>query len=153
MSKSQSSRWLRPETLTAVGIAAVAAAFLIPTIALKPISALLPAAMLAGMILLSLLLLTADQRAASAGDDAKPMTKSPKRVAGAFLLIFCYALATDLIGFYVSTAIAVPLIACLFGYRSIAGLAVATVIVVGAIYMIFDFGMAQEFPAGRLWEG
>jgi len=38
-----------------------------------------------------------------------------------------------------------------FGYRNPLGLAVATVIVVGTIWMIFDFGMSQDFPTGRLW--
>ena len=79
------------------------------------------------------------------------MTKSPKRVFGAFALIVAYALATDFIGFYVSTVVAVPLTAFLFGFRNPLGLALATVIVVGAIWLIFDFGMSQDFPAGRLW--
>jgi len=152
MSKSNSNRLFRPETLTALGVIATAAAFLIPTSYLKPISALLPGAMLIGMIALSLIQLVADQRASSAGEEPKPMTAAPKRVLGAFLLIVCYALATDFVGFYVSTAVAVPLVAYVFGYRSLPGLALATIIVVGAIYLIFDFGMAQTFPSGRLWQ-
>ena len=79
------------------------------------------------------------------------MTAAPKRVLGAFMLIACYALATDFIGFYVSTAVVIPLVAYVFGYRSLPGLALATCIVLGAIYLIFDFAMAQTFPVGRLW--
>lgn len=146
------NRLLRPETLTAVGIIVVAAAFLVPTFELRPISALLPAAMLIGLIGLSLILLLTDQRKASAGEDAVQMTKSPKRVAGAFLLILSYALGVDFIGFYLATAITIPLVAALFGYRSPIGLLVATAIVAGAIYLIFDFGMSQDFPAGRIWK-
>lgn len=144
-------RLLRPEKLTAIGIVVVAAGFLIPTFDLRAISALLPAAMLISLIVLSVALLVADQRKASRGEDPKAMTKSPKRVAGAFGLILGYALATDFIGFYVSTAITIPLVAFAFGYRNPYGLAVATVIVVGTIWAIFDFGMSQDFPAGRLW--
>ena len=151
MSGPSKHRLFRPETVTAIGIIVVAAAFMAPTLALKPISALLPGAMLIGMAALSLLLLISDQRAAGGGEEAKPMTAAPKRVLGAFMLIACYALATDFIGFYVSTAVVIPLVAYVFGYRSLPGLALATCIVVGAIYLIFDFAMAQTFPVGRLW--
>jgi hypothetical protein len=152
MSEYRNFRLLRPETLTALGIIAVATAFLIPTTTLRPISALLPAVMLGGLIVLSLLLLIADQRKAVAGDEAVSMTKSPKRVFGAFLLILGYAIATDMIGFYPSTVVIIPLVAWLFGYRNLLGLAVATLIVAGTIWLIFDFGMSQDFPIGRLWQ-
>ncbi|APX24900.1 MAG: tripartite tricarboxylate transporter TctB family protein [Rhodobacteraceae bacterium] len=146
-----SNRLSRPETLTALGIIVVAAGFLVPATALRPISALLPVAMLVGLIILSAILLMMDQRKAAAGTPAQPMTKSPARVVGAFALIVAYALATDFIGFYVSTVVAVPLTAFLFGFRNPLGLALATAIVVGTIWLIFDFGMSQDFPAGRLW--
>lgn len=152
MSKSHGNRLLRPESLTALGIILVAAAFLIPTFGMRAMSALLPAAMLVGLIVLSVLLFLSDQRKAGAGEAAKPMMDAPKRVAGAFLLIVAYALATDFIGFYVSTVVAVPLVAFLFGFRHPLGLAVATLIVGGSIWLIFDFGMSQEFPSGRLWK-
>ena len=151
MPESRNSRLTRPETLTAVGIILVAAGFLVPTYDLRAISALLPATMLIGLIVLSVLLLLADQRKASAGEDAAPMTKAPKRVIGAFLMIVSYALACDFVGFYVSTAVTIPLVAWVFGYRSPLGLLIATVIVVGTIWAIFDFGMSQDFPTGRLW--
>ncbi|CUH82236.1 tripartite tricarboxylate transporter TctB family protein [Tropicibacter naphthalenivorans] len=152
MTDRPKNRLLRPETLTALGIVAVAAGFLIPTSELPPISALLPAAMLIGLIALSVALLVMDQRKAAKGDAAAPMTQSPKRVLGAFGLILGYALATDFIGFYVSTAVTIPLVAFAFGYRNPLGLLIATVIVVGTIWAIFDFGMSQDFPTGRLWK-
>ncbi|MCA0964834.1 tripartite tricarboxylate transporter TctB family protein [Salipiger bermudensis] len=151
MPESRNSRLARPETLTAVGIIVVAAGFLVPTYDLRAISALLPAAMLIGLIVLSVFLLLADQRKASAGEDAAPMTTSPKRVIGAFLMIVSYALACDFVGFYISTVVTIPLVAWTFGYRSPVGLLIATVIVVGTIWAIFDFGMSQDFPTGRLW--
>ena len=151
MPESRKPRLTRPETMTALGIIVVAAGFLAPTYDLRAISALLPAAMLIGLILLAGALLIRDQRKASAGVDAPPMTQAPKRVIGAFLLIVCYALATDFIGFYVSTALTIPLVAWIFGYRNPLGLLIATVIVVGTIWAIFDFGMSQDFPTGRFW--
>lgn len=151
MPEPKKNRFLRPETLTAFGIILVASAFLIPTLELRTISALLPTAMLAGLIGLSLLLLVADQRAAGAGAPATKVAKSPKRVVGAFLLIAAYAVAVDLIGFYVSTAITIPLVASIFGFRNPFGLALATAIVVGTVWLVFDFGMSRDFPAGRIW--
>lgn len=145
------SRWLRPETLTAVGLVLIAAGFLLPASELRPISALLPASMLVGLIVLSIVLLIGDQRKASAGQNAEPVANSPKRVIGAFFLIVAYAIATDLFGFYPSTIVTIPLVAAIFGFRNPLGLLVATVIVVGAIYLIFSFAMAQDFPVGRLW--
>jgi hypothetical protein len=43
-------------------------------------------------------------------------------------------------------------VAWIFGYRNPLGLAVATLVVVGAIWLIFGLGMSQEFPAGRFWK-
>nr|WP_319483380.1 tripartite tricarboxylate transporter TctB family protein [uncultured Cohaesibacter sp.] len=151
MHNKSTHRFLRPETVTAFCIIVVAASFLIPTTELAPLSALLPAAMLVGLILLAIVMMISDQRKASAGEEAKPVVKSPKRVFGAFCLIALYCIAVDLIGFYPSTAISLPLVAYIFGYRDLRGLAIATVIVLVAIYLIFSVSMSQEFPIGLLW--
>jgi putative tricarboxylic transport membrane protein len=100
---------------------------------------------------LSVIMLISDQRKAAAGEAAQPMTKAPKRVLGAFLLVVVYTISVDFIGFYPSSAAVVPLVAYAFGYRDPKGLALATAIVIAAIYLIFSLAMAQEFPAGRLW--
>ncbi|WP_319518532.1 tripartite tricarboxylate transporter TctB family protein [uncultured Martelella sp.] len=152
MSDDRKNRLLRPETLTAIGLMVAAAAFLIPTAELRPISALLPAAMLIGLIVLAVLLLIGDQRRAARGEVAEPVTKSPRQVIGAFCLILAYMLGCDFLGFYPSTIVVIPLVAWIFGFRNPLGLLAATVIVVGAIWLVFDFGMSQDFPAGRLWQ-
>ena len=151
MSNSDTHRLLRAETLTAIGLFLAAAGLLFPTAELKPISALLPASMLIAMMVFAVILLIADQRKAAAGEAAEKVTKSPKRVLWAFFLIVVYALSVDFIGFYVSTAVSVPLVAYLFGYRKPLGLAVATAIMLGMIYLIFGLAMSQEFPTGSLW--
>ena len=145
------SRLLRAETLTAIGILLCAAGFLIPATDLPPLPALLPAAMLVGLIILSVLMLLADQRKASQGEEAERVLKAPKRVFGAFGLIIAYAVAVDLFGFYLSTAVSLPLVAYVFGYRNLPGLALATGIVLAAIYLIFSVSMSQDFPSGLLW--
>lgn len=151
MSKSGIHRLMRAETLTAVGLFLAAGGLLFPTAELKPISALLPAAMLISMMVLSVVLVIADQRKAAAGEAARPMMKAPKRVLWAFLLIVAYTVSVDSVGFYISTAVTIPLVAYAFGYRNPLGLALATIIVVGAIYLIFSLAMSQEFPVGQLW--
>lgn len=151
MPKPDTHRLMRAETLTAIGLSAAAAGLLFPTAELSPISALLPATMLIAMMVFSAVLLIADQRKAAAGEAAQRVTKAPKRVLLAFFLIVAYALAVDFVGFYISTAVAIPLVAYAFGYRDSLGLVIATLITLTAIYLIFGLAMSQEFPAGRLW--
>lgn len=151
MSKQDSNRLMRGETLTAIGLIIAAGGFLVPTAALSQVSALLPASMLISILVLSAVMLIADQRKAAAGEAAQPVMKAPKRVFWAFVLTVLYALSVDYVGFYVSTAISIPLIAYAFGYRNPLGLAIATFIVLGAIYLIFGVAMSQEFPVGKLW--
>ncbi len=107
--------------------------------------------MLIAMMVFSAVLLIADQRKAAAGEAAQRVTKAPKRVLLAFLLIVAYAVSVDFVGFYVSTAVAIPLVAYVFGYRNPLGLAIATVIMLSMIYLIFGVAMSQEFPAGHIW--
>jgi hypothetical protein len=151
MPKPDTHRLMRAETMTAIGLFFAATCFLFPTAELKPISALLPATMLTAILVFAGILLIADQRKAAAGEAAKPVTKAPKRVLWAFLLIVAYALAVDFVGFYISTAVSIPVVAYAFGYRNPLGLAIATLIMLSMIYLIFGFAMSQEFPAGRLW--
>lgn len=149
MSSSSWRRLSRPATLTALGTLGLASVFVSSTLTLPAISALLPGAMLATLALLAVLLLISDQRQARQGLVSEPISQSPKRVLVAFALILAYAFCVEGLGFYPSTAVAVPLIAFTFGYRQPRGLAIATVIVTGGIYLIFSYAMAQEFPLGH----
>lgn len=149
MSSSPWRRLWRPTTLSALGTLGLVAALVQPTQKLPAISALLPGAMLATLALLAVFLLVSDQRQAWQGQAAEAINQSPSRVLGAFALILAYALCVDGLGFYPSTAVAVPLIAFAFGYRQLRGLAIATLVVTGGIYLIFSYAMAQEFPLGH----
>lgn len=144
-------RFLRPESLTAAATFFVSAAFLIPAVQLSPISALLPVAMLGALMVLALAMLILDQRKAAQGVAAERVTRAPGRVVAAFAMIVLYSCAVELIGFYPSTAVAVPVAAYAFGYRHLPRLALATLIVLAAIYLIFGFAMSEQFPAGLLW--
>ncbi len=151
MSHSGNSRFSRPETITAIVIVLVALAFVVPTLSIRPLSALLPATMLTALVLLAGCLLAQDQRAAAAAEPAMVMSKYPRRVVWAFSLIVLYALAVDFVGFYPSTALSVPLVSFVFGYRNLKGLCFAAVVVLSVIYLIFGLAMSHEFPTGRLW--
>lgn len=151
MPKMGSHRFLRPESLTAIGIVLVSVGFLIPTLEMRPLSALLPASMLIALILLAVWMFISDQNSASPKNEPSEIANSHKRVFGAFVLIVLYALCVDFIGFYISTAVSIPLVTYLFGYRNPLGLAISTIIVLSVIYLIFGLAMSQEFPTGRLW--
>lgn len=151
MTDRPTHRVLRPESLTALATFVVAAGFLVPASELSPISALLPFAMLGALMALAIALLISDQRKAAANLPAEKMTQSPRRVLASFAAIAVYVVAVHFLGFYPSTILSVPLIAWAFGYRSLPGLALATAIVVGGIYLIFGLAMAQDFPPGILW--
>ncbi len=151
MFRFDKQRLLRAETLSAATVLVAAIGLLFPATQLRPLSALLPVAMLLLLILLSIVLLVIDQRKAAAGEAANPVTEKPKRVFGALCLVALYVVLVELIGFYISTALAVPTVAYVFGYRNRIGLATASVIVLMAIYLIFDFALSQDFPVGLLW--
>lgn len=149
MTQRNPHRLLRAETLLGIGLFITAAWFLVPALSMTAMSALLPAAMLVALMLFALIAIVKDQRHASASLPYQRVFKAPGRVSGAFVLVTLHAVCVDLLGFYVSTAIFVPLVAWLFGYRSSRGLAIATVIVLIAVALIFSFAMSQEFPRGR----
>lgn len=151
MTRSFFDRLRRPETLTAMGLIAGSAALLTLTPELPALSALLPIAMLLSLMVLAGVLLVKDQLSASRGQTAKPMTESPHRVLGALIGIVVYMVCVEYLGFYLSTAVSVPALAYAFGYRNGPGLVLATLIVVGSIYGIFDWVMGQSFPIGQLW--
>jgi putative tricarboxylic transport membrane protein len=135
-----------------MGIFLVAAGFMIPALGLPVQSALLPIAMLVAIMILAIAMFAVDRRRAARGEIPKPVVRAPRRVAGAFALIAVYIAAVDLVGFYPSTALSVPLVAWIFGYRNVPRLAFGTAVTLGAIYLIFSLAMSQDFPGGRLWE-
>lgn len=120
-------------------------ALLLNAMGLPTMSALLPVTMLMCLIgLAAALVVTQYLRRESLPKDLG-MGDLP-RVFGAFAALILYVLAVQYIGFYTSTIFMIPLVAWSFGYRSLRGLALATAIFVGAIYIIFSIFMGQRFP-------
>ena len=109
----------------------------------KPESALLPLTMIISLILLSILLIISDQ---SSADGAKSTITIAS--GNAYLVMVGFVISVDLVGFYPTLVIGLPLIAYLFGYKNLRMLAVATAIVSLTIYGLFDFIMMKDFPLG-----
>lgn len=137
------NRLLRP--LTAVCIVLIGACVYLSAEAwgFKPESALLPLTMIISLILLSILLIISDQ---SSADGAKSTITLGS--GNAYLVMVGFVISVDLVGFYPTLVIGLPLIAYLFGYKNLRMLAVATAIVSLTIYGLFDFIMMKDFPLG-----
>jgi len=135
---------LVPELAFAALIFAGCGWLLLHALDLPAMSALLPVAMLV------LLMVLAAIRAATVlmrGTGPTGLSiDHPLRAAGGFAVLILYAFAVQLLGFYTSTIVMLPLVAWIFGYRNPRGLALATVLFVGGIYIIFSLLMGQRFP-------
>ncbi|PVA07519.1 tripartite tricarboxylate transporter TctB family protein [Thalassorhabdomicrobium marinisediminis] len=129
----------------AVSIIAGSLALLGNAISLPTMSALLPVTMLVCLIILAATLIATQYlRRESLPEDLE--IGQPWRVLGAFAALMLYVLAVQYIGFYTSTIMMIPIVAWSFGYRSLRGLALATAIFIGGIYLIFSIFMGQRFP-------
>ena len=128
------------------------AAFLVPALDLTGNASLLPVAMLITMMVLSVFLVLSDiKKALNNKEPYKPSLQSPSRVFGALLSVFLFVTCVAFFGFYLTTAIFVPVAAYLFGCRSLKILLISDAVVVAGIYLIFGMAMAKSFPMGSIW--
>ncbi|WP_413206121.1 tripartite tricarboxylate transporter TctB family protein [Rhodospirillum sp. A1_3_36] len=151
MSNHAKRRVLGADGFTALGLIAGAVLLAIKASELSTMAGLLPLAMLVMLIGLGALLVIMDARKNARGEDPSRLTETPGRALGAFALIILYCLAVDVIGFYLATLIAVPVIAWVFGYRDKFRLALGTAIFIGLLFGIFSLIMNQDFPVGILF--
>lgn len=142
---------MRPMTLTSAALIVIVLALLKPALDLGAAASMLPVAMLASLVMLSIFAIIGDQKKACEESKTEPLLSSPKRVYSALFSVFLFIVSVHLFGFYPSTALFVPTIAYVFGCRDARALAIATVIVTGLIYAVFSFAMAKEFPVGIVW--
>lgn len=113
---------------------------------------MLPVAMLVAMMVLSVLLVLSELKKSRTGQAAaNSKVDSPSRVIGALAAIFLYMVAVNVLGFYVSTPVFLPVCAYFFGCRSIKVLLAADIIIVTLIYLVFDVLMSKGFPTGFIW--
>lgn len=145
MTNQTGSRILQPDNIAGVVLIAACAWLLTKVTDMPEMSALLPIAMLSTMIALSVLMILRNLIRAEA-IAVKPVFSSLSRFLLVVVCVGFYVLAVATIGFYTSTLIMLPAVAWLFGYRSIKGIALATLIFVGGIALIFLVLMNQSLP-------
>lgn len=146
MTIQKSGNRLKAEISFAAFIAFGCAALMPMAFDLPTMSALLPLAMLALLIVLGMTIaITMYLRRGSLSGTLD--IGHPLGVFATFGAIIGYSLAVQYLGFYTSTVIMIPLVAWVAGYRKPAGLALTTVLFTGMIYLIFSFLMGQRFPS------
>jgi hypothetical protein len=145
MTNQTGSPILQPDNIAGVVLIAVCVWLLTKVIDMPEMSALLPMAMLGAIIVLSALMILRNIFKAKA-TAIKPVFTSLPRFLLVVSSVGLYVLAVANIGFYTSTLIMLPTVAWLFGYRSPKGIALATVIFVGGIALIFLGLMNQSLP-------
>ena len=150
MSTRVSNEFLIGQSIASAVIFIASAAFLPQALAMSGMSGLLPTVMLVALMglagVLGVQTVLAYRRA---GLDGRVFVDI-RRFGGALALSIVYVLVIPVIGFYPATAIMVPVTAALFGYRKPWGLALATVLFVGGLALLFHTLMQRAFPGG-LW--
>ncbi|WP_417843321.1 tripartite tricarboxylate transporter TctB family protein [Thalassospira sp.] len=145
MKNPAGSRILQADIIAGLVIVACSVWLFTETRDMPPMSALLPVVMLCAMALMGIILIGRTFLKPDLRSD-RAVFVAPRRF---FLVVFAigaYALGVATLGFYTSTTLMVPSVAWCFGYRKPFGLALATVIFVGGIALIFLVLMNQDLP-------
>ncbi len=145
MTNQTGSRLLHPDNIAGVVLIAVCAWLLTKVTDMPYMSALLPVTMLGAIIVLSVLMIVRNL-IKSGAVPVKPVFTSLPRFLLVVACVGGYVLAVGTLGFYTSTLVMLPVVAWLFGYRKPKGIALATLIFVGGIALIFLVLMNQSLP-------
>ncbi len=120
-----------------------------PAVDLSDEAGMLSKLMLMLLVCLSLFsLLKVAKQAYNGETNQKAVLKSPIRVFSSLLAMVSLVACIDVIGFYPTIIVFVPLISYWFGCKNVKVLAISTAIFVSLIYLIFSFAMGKEFPTG-----
>ncbi|RCK49831.1 hypothetical protein TH25_12470 [Thalassospira profundimaris] len=145
MTNQTGSRILHPDNIAGVVLIAVAAWLLTKVTDMPYMSALLPVAMLCTIIGLSALMILRNL-IKSGAVSVNPVFTSLPRFALVVACVAGYVISVANAGFYTSTLLMLPVVSWLFGYRKLKGIALATLIFVGGIALIFLVLMNQSLP-------
>lgn len=116
------------------------------------IVAILVGALSLGMIVLTLLGMSVET--AAAADDPFVQTRLGQEPANLFLFVAAWAvylLALPQVGFYIASAVVLPVSIALLGVRRPLILAAATVGTLIVVHLVFERGFQLRLPSGRLW--
>ncbi|MCS2609779.1 tripartite tricarboxylate transporter TctB family protein [Halomonas dongshanensis] len=142
--------WSHPDLVAGVLIIVASALLLTRTSSMPFMTALLPVTMLGALIVLAALMVL---RALVGGKGNRklaprfPVFSDAKAFWCIILAISLYMAGVATIGFYTSTAIMLPVVAWLFGYRDLKRLLLADIIFTGGLAVVFVVLMGQELPA------
>jgi hypothetical protein len=113
--------------------------------------AMLPLCALGTLLILSFILIIRGIVSARQGKDStevRPFIVAPKRLATGIAAMALYILGIEVIGFYLTTALFMPLTAFALGTRNIRAIAIASISYLGFIYVIFTVMFNRVLPAG-----
>jgi len=113
--------------------------------------AILPLFTLGTLLILSCILIIRGIVSASQGKDStdvRPFIVAPKRLATGIVAMALYILGIEVIGFYLTTALFMPLTAFALGTRNIKAIALASISYIGFIYIVFTLMFNRVLPAG-----
>lgn len=110
-------------------------------------SGMLPVFMVVLAIVLSVILIAGSIRRRLNGESATVFFHDKRLFFIAAALVCVYIPCVEILGFYTSTTILIPLTSWLFGYRKVKVIAVTTLGFVGGMLAIFTLVMGSNFPA------
>lgn len=142
--------WSHPDFIAGMVIIVGAGWLLTHTPAMPVMTALLPVAMLSALIVLAALMIGRALLSVKASRKVAPrysVFTNGGAFLGIVLAIALYIVGVVILGFYISTAIMLPVLAWCFGYRDIKRLVLADVIFTGGLAVIFVVLMGQQLPA------
>ncbi len=91
-----------------------------------------------GMVVSALLVVLAAIGKGAISDEVGPATRTGLlRVLGSAAVLIAFLTAWPVVGFYIAAPIAIVVLLLLFGVRSIRGIAIYLVLVMGLVYLLF----------------
>jgi len=127
--------------------------FLIDTFSYYSIAAIVPRLYLVILIILSSIMIISLIRKNKGLVDFKNLNSPNKRVVLVLAVTAAYTFAISIVGFYLSTFLMMPISAMLLGGKKKYQIIMATVGVIGFIYLMFNVILDIRLPAGMLWAG
>ncbi len=125
---------------------AVSAYLLSVALEMPGASGMLPVFMLVLSMALAVILIVGSIRRRLDGQAVKAFFHDRKRFFIAATLVCVYIPCVEILGFYTSSTILIPLTSWLFGYRNIKVITAATLGFVGGMLAIFTLVMSANFP-------
>ena len=146
MNHSKVRRAITPEVTAALVVIATSVFLLSKAAELPPESSQFPNAVLRIMIVLALVFGSRGLVKNWKSYSAREVFKDRARFFYSVGIIITYAICVDVVGFYSSTIVMLPATAFLFGYRDARTVAITTMSLVAALFVLFTLLLGRTFP-------